>query len=197
MTIFKNIAFHIFCLIIIFVNFTACKNKYKVETDMIDSLIRKNLLAEDFINIDLITINQRRIEMKAQIAVLSSYVPDSSALEFESNFIKYKAIFKSYKKFIENYDLVRSKVKLNERQLSSLKNSVIDKKITGAEFKIAIDRETRSVNENLMNAEILGNTIFKLEPDYQRLSKYFDSFVSKLINISAENKKIYDENTEK
>ena len=197
MAIPKNIAFHIFCLIIVFVNLTSCKNKYKVETDMIDYLLRKNLLAEDFINIDLITINQRRIEMKAQIAVLTSYEPDSSALEFESNFIKYKAIYKSYKKFIENYDLVRSKVKLNERQLSSLKNSVIDKKITGTEFKIAIDRETRSVDENLMNAEILGNTIFKLEPDYQRLSKYFDNIVFKLIKDSTKFKQIFDENTEK
>lgn len=196
MALLKKLLFSILSFIFIITLNYSCKNKYKVETDMIDSLISKNKLAENYINIDLITINQRRIEMKAQIAVLSNFKYDTSVLEFESNFIKYNAIHKSYKKFLENYDLIRAKIKLNEKQLSDLKNSLIDEKIKGYEFKIAIDKETYNVNDNLMNAEVLGNNIFKFEPDYQRLSKYFDPLVAKLIKESEEFKKIYNENIE-
>ncbi|NUM31979.1 MAG: hypothetical protein HUU47_06610 [Bacteroidetes bacterium] len=194
---FKISSLIIWAFIILISITSGCKNKYQVEISMIDSLISKNKKASDYINIDLITINQRRIEIKAQLAVLENFKPDSSVVEFESNLIKYKAIYKAYRKFIENFDLVHSKVKLNEKQLAALKNSLVDEKITAEEFKNILEVETYNVNDNLSNAEVLGNTIFKLEPDYQRLSKYFDQVVEKLIKNSPELKKIMDENTEK
>lgn len=198
MTKYKTLAVCILGLFLVSpIFFSGCKNKYQVEITIIDSLISKNSKASDYINIDLITINQRRKEMKAQIAVLSNFKPDSSAFEFQINFNKYKAIYKSYKKFIENFDLVHSKVKLNEKQLSALKNSLIDEKIKGVEFNDALARETLNVNDNLANAEVLGNTIFKLEPDYQRLSQYFDPMVERLVKQLPEFKKIFEENTEK
>lgn len=158
-----------------------CKNKYAVEVAAIDSLALKNKKALDYIKIDLITINERCTEMKGQLAVLEKIKPDSSGLEFAINFEKYKGIYKVYNRFIENYDVIFNRVRFNEKQLSTLKNSVMDEKITGSDFKLALQKEKRNVDENLANAEIFGGRISQLEPDYQRLSSYFDAQVEGLL----------------
>ena len=62
-----------------------CQKKYAVESASIDSLILKNSKAMDYLKIDLITINERKNEMKGQIAVLQKIKPDSSVLEFVMN----------------------------------------------------------------------------------------------------------------
>jgi hypothetical protein len=173
----------------------SCKNKYAVEVAAIDSLIAKNKKTMDYIQIDLITINERRTEMKGQIAVLNQIKPDTSGLEFTMNLDKYKGIFKVYTRFIENYDVIFNKVRLNEKQLSTLKNSVIDEKISGSDFKLAMNKEKAAIEDNLINAQTFGGRISQLEPDYQRLSSYFDTQIEGLIKQFPELKKVLDENS--
>lgn len=172
-----------------------CKNKYAVEAAAIDSLVAKNKLALDYIKIDLITINERRNEMKGQIAILQKVQPDSSGLEFAMNFDKYKSIYKLYNKFIENYDVIFNRVRFNEKQLAALKNSLMDEKINGSDFKLALNKERESVNDNLANAKTFGGRITQLEPDYQRLSNYFDAQVTGLIKQFPELKTVLEENS--
>ena len=173
----------------------SCKNKYAVEVAAIDSLIAKNKKTMDYIQIDLITINERRTEMKGQIAVLNQIKPDTSGLEFTMNLDKYKVILKVYTRFIENYDVIFNKVRLNEKQLSMLKNSVIDEKISGSDFKLAMNKEKAAIEDNLINAQTFGGRISQLEPDYQRLSSYFDTQIEGLIKQFPELKKVLDGNS--
>lgn len=160
---------------------TGCNKKYAVESAAIDSLISKNQKAMDYLKIDLITINQRKMEMDSQIAVLVKLKPDTSSIEFAMNLEKYKGIFKIYTRFIANYDVVFNKIRFNERQLSGLKNSLMDNKISGYDFKLALAKETEKVNISLADAEAVGHKIYQLEPDYQRLSAYFDPLVVEAI----------------
>jgi hypothetical protein len=156
------------------IHFSNCTSKYGVEIAAIDSLAIKNKKTMDNLNIDLVTINTRKIEMKKDLDILQNVTPDSSALEFKMNVDKYKGIHKVYTKFIENYDVIFNRVKLNEVQLASLKNSVLDEKISGQDFKMALDKEKQNVNDNLINSQTIGHRIFQLEPEYQRLSTYFE-----------------------
>ena len=172
-----------------------CTNKYQVEVTAIDSLIARNKKTLDFINIDLITINERRIEMNGQIAVLGKIEPDSSMAEFQMNLERYKGILRIYKKFIQNYDIIYNRVHFNEKQLSNLRNSVVDEKISGSDFKLAIKKETDNVNDNLINAQTFGQKIFQLEPDYQRLSAYFDGQVKGAIAKFPELKQVLADNS--
>ena len=173
----------------------SCKNKYAVEVAAIDSLIAKNKKTMDYIQIDLITINERRTEMKGQIAILNQIKPDTSGLEFTMNLDKYKGILKVYTRFIENYDVIFNKVRLNDKQLSMLKNSVIDEKISGSDFKLAMNKEKAAIEDNLINAQTFGGRISQLEPDYQRLSSYFDTQIEGLIKQFPELKKVLDGNS--
>ena len=163
-----------------------CQKKYAVESASIDSLILKNSKAMDYLKIDLITINERKNEMKGQIAVLQKIKPDSSVLEFVMNLDKYKGIFTVYKRFIENYDDIFSRVRLNEKQLSSLKNSLVDEKISGFDFKLVMQKEKELVESNLNNAETFAGRIAQLEPEYQRLSVYFDQHIAGLLKLFPE-----------
>ncbi len=170
----------------------SCQKKHAVEAAIIDSLITKNKKTMNYIQIDLITINERRNEMKSQIAVLQKVKPDSSGLEFAINFEKYKGIYKVYNLFIENYDVIFNRVRLNEKQLSNLKNSLIDNQISGSNFKLAMSKERENVEVNLKNAETFGGRISQLEPDYQRLSSYFDEQVKELIKQFPELKDVLE-----
>lgn len=164
---------------LIFIAFLAigCKNKYAVESAAIDSLISKNQKAKDYLKIDLITINERKLEMKRQIAILVKLKPDSSSAEFAMNLEKYKGIHKIYARFIANYDVIFNRIRFNEKQLSGLKNSLMDEKINGHDFKVALAKEKEKVAISLADAEAVGNKVYQLEPDYQRLSRYFDPIV--------------------
>jgi len=169
-----------------------CQKKHKVELASIDSLLAKNKRTMEYLKIDLITINERKIELTAQIAVLDKFKPDTAGMDFSMNLIKYKAILKIYTRFIENYDRIFNIVRENEKQLSTLKNSVIDEKITGSDFKLALAKEKLNVEQNLINAQTFGNKINNLEPDYQRLSAYFDPQVEALLKQYPELKAEYE-----
>ena len=195
MVILKTRYILISITILIINGLLGCKNKYEVERSSIDSLVIKNEKAFGYLKIDLITINERKIELKGQIAVLEQIKPDSSSMAFLMNFDKYKGIYKMYSRFIENYDIIFNRVRLNKKQLSALQNSLMDEKINGTEFKNSLAIEAENVNKNLINAEIFGQRIFQLEPDYQRLSQYFDPQIEKLIKQFPELKIILDENS--
>ncbi len=195
MRILKTSIILISIIVLITFAIQGCKKKYAVERGSIDSLSVKNEKALNYLKIDLVTINERKNEMKAQIAVLEKIKPDSSGMEFLMNFDKYKGIYKMYSRFIENYDLIFSRVRFNKKQLNNLKNSLMDEKLTGNEYKLALAKETENVNQNLANAETFGQRIFQLEPDYQRLSSYFDAQVETLIKQFPELKIILKENS--
>lgn len=171
----------VFSIYLLSAFFGSCQPKYAVELNEIDSLIVKNKKAMDYLSVDLMTINERRLEIERHLSVLVRIQTDSSSEDFALNYEKYKGILKVYNKFIQNYDVIFGKIKHNEKQLSSLKNSVLDEKIKGYEFKIALQKETENVNDNLINAETIGHRIFQLEPDYQRLSSYFEPQVENLL----------------
>ena len=194
MPILKTALF-LFLTFLILIAPQGCGNKYGVEMRSIDSLIVKNKTALDYLNIDLVTIDERRKELKGQIAVLNKVKPDTSGLEFAMNFDKYKGIYKIYNRFIENYDVIFNRVRFNEKQLNNLKNSVKDEKIRGAEFKLILEKENENVTQNLANAETFGHTISQLEPEYQRLSLYFDQQVQALVKQFPELLIILKENS--
>ncbi len=192
MRILKTTVFIFISMIGMIFIMQSCQKKHAVEAAIIDSLITKNKKTMNYIQIDLITINERRNEMKSQIAVLQKVKPDSSGLEFAINFEKYKGIYKVYNLFIENYDVIFNRVRLNEKQLSNLKNSLIDNQISGSNFKLAMSKERENVEVNLKNAETFGGRISQLEPDYQRLSSYFDEQVKELIKQFPELKDVLE-----
>ncbi len=192
MRILKTTVFIFISMIGMIFIMQSCQKKHAVEAAIIDSLITKNKKTMNYIQIDLITINERRNEMKGQIAVLQKVKPDSSGLEFAINFEKYKGIYKVYNLFIENYDVIFNRVRLNEKQLSNLKNSLIDNQISGSNFKLAMSKERENVEVNLKNAETFGGRISQLEPDYQRLSSYFDEQVKELIKQFPELKDVLE-----
>ena len=192
MRILKTTVFIFISMIGMIFIMQSCQKKHAVEAAIIDSLITKNKKTMNYIQIDLITINERRNEMKSQIAVLQKVKHDSSGLEFAINFEKYKGIYKVYNLFIENYDVIFNRVRLNEKQLSNLKNSLIDNQISGSNFKLAMSKERENVEVNLKNAETFGGRISQLEPDYQRLSSYFDEQVKELIKQFPELKDVLE-----
>ena len=195
MRILKTRIALILILLLIALSMQECKKKYAVERSSIDSLLIKNERALNYLKIDLVTINERRNEMKGQIAVLEKIKPDSSGMEFLMNFDKYKGIYKIYNRFIENYDLIFSRVSHNKNQLNNLKNSLMDEKLSKNEFKLVLAKETENVNENLANAETFGQRINQLEPDYQRLSAYFGPQIETLIKQFPELKIVLEENS--
>ena len=174
-----KIAFSIIFSLIITLSFTACKQKYAVELAAIDSLVVKNKTTMDDLNIDLITINNRKEIIKKQLDSLEGFTPDSSELEYTMNLDKYKGIHKVYTKFIDNYDVIFNRIRLNDSQLSSLKNSILDEKISGSDFKLALEKERLHVHDNQINAQTVGRRVMQLEPDYQRLSAYFEKLLKK------------------
>jgi hypothetical protein len=181
MRIVKKLILRLAVLLLLANIVTSCNKKYRVESAAIDSLLNKNQRAMSYLKIDLITINERKIEMDSQISILVKFKPDSSAVEFEMNLEKYKGINKIYSRFIANYDVIFNKIRMNERQLSGLKNSLMDEKISGYDFKLALNKETERVNITLADAETFGHKIYQLEPDYQRLSGYFDPLVGEAL----------------
>ena len=61
--------------------------------------------------------------------------------------------------------------------------------------KLALKKETDNVNDNLINAQTFGQKIFQLEPDYQRLSTYFDGQVKGAIAKFPELKQVLADNS--
>ena len=52
-----------------------------------------------------------------------------------------------------------------------------------------------AIEDNLINAQTFGGRISQLEPDYQRLSSYFDTQIEGLIKQFPELKKVLDGNS--
>jgi len=177
------------------ITFTECRKKYPVESAAIDSLASKNRKAREYLRIDLITIEARKKEMNGQIAVLKSLDNlEAEGDEFLLNFNKYKGIAKIYTRFIENYDVIYNRVSFNEKQLSDLKNSLVDNKINGSDFKQALGKINDGVIDNLANAETFGNKIFQLEPDYQKLSAFYTPMVDALAKKYPKLDSLYSQN---
>lgn len=181
MRIVKSQFLNLLLISVLFIAHAGCRQKYAVESAAIDSLVVRNSKAMEFLSIDLLTINERKKEMEQQIGVLQKIQPDTTGSDFQMNLEKYKGIYKVYTRFIANYDVIFNQIRQNEKQLSGLKNSLLNEKISAYDYKLALAKESEKVNTTYRDAEAFGHKVYQLEPDYQRISSYFEPLYQSML----------------
>jgi hypothetical protein len=169
----KNVKYFLL-LNLIFLFFTACKDKHPQELKMIDTLDLLVDSTEIALNYDLVTLNNRTKRIKFQLHNFNHFNKDTLALETGNKLQKYKEISKIYGQFINNFEDCYNTMKLSEEQSKRLRNSVVDDKLSKEEFKSHYSTELARATINLEKSKRVSKFIPAVEPEFQRLNKEVD-----------------------
>jgi hypothetical protein len=165
----------------------SCKPELKRELIMLDSLDQLLAQTKKNIEIDVPTIKARRMEIESNINLIKRYNTDTISHELGNNLQKYTGVMKIYKQFLNNFGIVNNEAVELEKQVTTLRNSVRDHKITKEEFRIYYDRERFDIVTNLELSERSGKIVFEIEPEYQRLNREISAVLKR---IAAKNEEL-------
>ena len=188
----KNVKqFLIFTLSVLI--FSSCKEKHPHEMKMLDELLLLVDSTEEALNYDLITLNNRAALIKFQIETFKRFNTETYTLETGLRLDKYKEIYKVYKKFIDGFEPCYNTMKLSEKQIENLRNSVEDNKLTKEEFKKFHQDEKSRALVNLAKARKISKFIPAMEPEFQRLHKEVDAMLNHVAKSDSTLRRILDE----
>lgn len=141
---------------------------------MLDELLLLVDSTQTALDYDLITLNNRSALIKFQLDNFKRFNKQQYTLEMGNKLSKYKEIRRVYKQFIDNYEDRYNTMKLSEKQIETLRNSVMDDKLTKEEFKKYYQDEMSRAKINLEKSRKISRYIPTLEPEFQRLNKEVD-----------------------
>ena len=163
-----------------------CRGDISRELIMLDSLDAFLLETSENLNIDKETIAARKKEINKHYTIIKKFYTDTISEDFGNKMQKYKGIMKVYNLFLKEYDHMHNEHTQLSSQVSKLRKSVENGKVSKKEFRVYYDTEKDDIEINLELSKRIGKTVLEVEPEYQRLSKEIADVVKRLSQKNPE-----------
>lgn len=151
--------------------------KFEAEIETVDSLIT---IVEDFqlrlnaINSD--TVSEKLSVVSDRVGFFMNNYPDSTDRKFWINDMNYLGLVeKAYSRFEENNQPLSRQLKESMKQLTTLKNSLEDEKLTDEEAQKYVDDEAHHVMQIKFSAQKMIGRVEEADVVWDSLQPYFDS----------------------
>ncbi len=151
--------------------------KFEAEIETVDSLI---IIVEDFqvrlnaINAD--TVSEKLSVVSERAGFLLKNYPDSTDRKFWISDMNYLgSVEKAYSRFEENNQPLSRQLEESMRQLTTLKNSLQDEKLTEEEAQKYVDDEAQVVMQIKFAAQKMIGRVEEANVVWDSLQPYFDS----------------------
>lgn len=156
--------------------------KFAAEIETVDSLIT---IVEDFQlrleNINPDTISEKLTVVTERSDYLVANYPDSSNRKFWVSDLNYLgSVHKAYSRYEENAPSISRQLEEAKKQLSTLKNSLEDEKLTEEEARKYVDDEADAVMQLKFGAQKMIGRVEDANVVWDSLRPYFDSIAMHL-----------------
>ncbi len=151
--------------------------KFQAEIETVDSLIT---IVEDFqvrlnaINSD--TVSEKLSVVSERVGFFMQNYPDSTDRKFWISDMNYLgSVEKAYSRFEENNQPISRQLEESMKQLTTLKNSLVDEKLTEEEAQKYVDDEAQVVMQIKFSAQKMIGRVEEADVVWDSLRPYFDS----------------------
>lgn len=175
---FLKVLIPIFSILIISSLTTGCGPAHDIENEKLDSLDMKLEQSKENLNLDIKLIKLRKEEIAANREFILKNKKDTFTYDLGAQLDRYKALMKTYKQHIESYEHFIAELPQLEKQVKDLRRSLNRDEFTKDEFKKYYYIEENDVNALYEGSTKIKKALYELEPEYMRLSKYFDKEVA-------------------
>lgn len=175
---FLKVLIPIFSILIISSLTTGCGPAHDIENEKLDSLDMKLEQSKENLNLDIKLIKLRKEEIAANREFILKNKKDTFTYDLGAQLDRYKALMKTYKQHIESYEHFIDELPQLEKQVKDLRRSLNRDEFTKDEFKKYYYIEENDVNALYEGSTKIKKALYELEPEYMRLSKYFDKEVA-------------------
>lgn len=163
----------------LFLTMSSCSRLHREElkhlTDLQDSLS----LNQENLSIDITIFSYRAKYIDSVLLVFHNNYTDTVGFEMGNNLSRYKSIRKVYKHNTGEFNShLKEQVALGN-QLSNLKQDLNAGKLSKQEFKNYFATEKLDVEKLLTSSRLVNKTLYEVEPDYIRITKYLQPFLAK------------------
>ncbi|WP_417603315.1 hypothetical protein [Owenweeksia hongkongensis] len=160
-----------------------CSNpakEFKAELEAIDSLqtiVEVNKIGID--SIDVEEMNALAEEVDRQYTFVTENFKDTTARAFWVRDVSYyKGVMKTFTHFAKGQEKVKAELAENEKQLSTLKNSIEDGKLERTEVEKYLKEEVHAVQQTQMHYN-------KIVPNLADQRKLYKEFKPKMDSVEA------------
>jgi len=164
----------------LFFTMSGCSRIHQEELKHVFAMQDSLTLNQENLLMDISIFNYRAKYIDSVLLVFHNNYTDSMGFEMGNNLSRYKSIRKVYKfnagKFNSN---LKEQSALNE-QLSALKQDLKAGKLSKQEFKNYFATEKLDVEKLLTSSRLVNKTLYEVEPDYIRITKYLQPFLAKI-----------------
>ncbi len=156
--------------------------KFAEEIQTVDSLIS---IVEDFqlrLNaIDSDTVSEKLSVVSDRVGFLMKNYQDSTDRKFWISDMNYLgSVEKAYSRFEENNQTIGRQLEESMKQLTTLKNSLVDEKLTPEEAREYVDDEAHVVMQIKFSAQKMIGRVEEADVVWDSLQPYFDSIAISL-----------------
>ena len=137
----------------------------------LDSLDQMHLETEQFLTLDMVTIEARKQLIFDHLRLMRQYY-DGQDQTMGRNLTKYKGILKSYTRYLGKHAAAQEEHIALKKQAEDLRTSVLNKEISKAEFKSYYSTEFKDSEINHGEAKVIFEALHSIEPEYQRISRH-------------------------
>lgn len=158
----------------------ACNETRSPELARIDSLENKLTQIAKNLNVDDKIITARSKEMTENMTLIQMHYKEEFTQEMAQKMGRYRAINKVYTKYLGKQEKLDQELDVLHKQITGLRNSVEDNKMSRDEFKMHYATEKLAAEQLMEESSKFAKVLYEVELDYQRLAPYVDEIIRKL-----------------
>jgi hypothetical protein len=135
--------------------------------------------AGEILIIDENIIKSRNDSIKIWSAYMRTEYTGVIDLELNAMLSKMKGIGKNYKAFVENYPPLKHEHEEHIKRIANLKKDVLEGRLSDDDFDKIYINEKQVLGQHLEKVKEIARSIYLIENDYKRSSRYIDEFIKK------------------
>lgn len=159
---------------------SSCRPGQSKETlqkmDTLQNLVNQ---AGEILIIDENIIKSRNDSIKTWSDYMRTEYTGVVGLELNAMLSKMKGIGKNYRAFVENYPPLKNEHKEHAERIANLKKDLLAGRLSDDDFDEIYIREKQLLGTHLEKVKEIARSIYLLENDYKRSSRYIDEFIKK------------------
>jgi hypothetical protein len=132
------------------------------------------------LNLDAPLFKLRADHIETTLRVFRNDYKKMMSKELGDNLSKYKNYQKIYRRSIRKHEESMKEQKSLTEQLDNLHKGVTAGEITKEEFKVYYRTEKIDVEKQLQRSKEISKSLYEIEPEYTRLTTYFEPLLAKL-----------------
>jgi hypothetical protein len=164
----------------LFINMSGCSRLHQEELKHLTGLQDSLKQNQENLSLDISIFSYRAKYIDSVLLVFQNHYTDTIGFEMGNNLSRYKSIRKVYKHNMGQFNSNLKEQKALEKQLSNLGQDLEAGKLSKQEFKNYYASEKLDVDKLVTSSRLVKKTVYEVEPDYIRITKYMQPFLATL-----------------